>query len=457
MPIRHTGSKPVPRLVLHSPMPRPRLLSAFASRNYRLYFGGQAVSLLGTWMTQTASLWLVYHLSSSPFLLGVVGFASQFPIFLLAPFGGVLVDRVNRHRLVVTTQVCSMIQSLALAAFALTGTIGVAHLVALSLFQGVIGAFDLPVRQAMVVEFVGSREHLGNAIALNSSLFNLARLVGPAIGGFVIAAFGGGEFGVGMCFLIDGVSYLAVIAALLMMRLQERPPVATKKHPWQDLREGFGYALGFAPIRTLIVLVAAVSAIGFSYAVLTPVFARDVFHGDARTLGWLMSASGVGAVLAALYLGNRKSVRGLGNVITAGGGILGLALLGFSSSRWLPLSVLCLLLAGMGGVLLMASANTLVQTMVDDDKRGRVMSLFTTAFTSTAPLGNLIAGAVAAHVGVGVTLAVSGAACIGIVAVFHRALPKLREAAAPVLSEQDATALEPAVYPATELRDDAKN
>ncbi|HEY2574221.1 MAG TPA: MFS transporter [Verrucomicrobiaceae bacterium] len=430
-------------------MPRSRLFSAFASRNYRLYFGGQAVSLVGTWMTQTASLWLVYHLSSSPFNLGLVGFASQFPIFLLAPFAGVMVDRVNRHRLLILTQICSMLQSFSLAAFALTGTIGVPHLVVLSLFQGVISAFDLPVRQAMVVEFVENREHLGNAIALNSSLFNLARLVGPAIGGFVIAAFGGGEFGVGMCYLIDGASYLSVLVALLMMQMSQRPRSAAKKHPWHDLREGFSYALGFAPIRALIILVAAISAIGFSYTVLTPVFARDVFRGDAQTLGWLMSSSGVGAVLAALYLGNRPSVRGLGNVITRGGMLLGVAIMGFSMSRWLPVSMLCLLMAGMGGVLLMASANTLIQSMVDDDKRGRVMSLFTTAFTSTAPLGNLLAGAVAGKIGSGITLTVSGMICICIVMIFHRALPKLREAAHPVLAKLDATTLDPVIYPVT--------
>lgn len=435
-------------------MPRARLLSAFASRNYRLYFTGQAVSLVGSWMTQTASLWLVYHLSSSPFLLGMVAFSSQFPIFLLAPFAGVMVDRVNRHRLLVATQACAMLQSLALAAFALSGRIAVPHLIALSLFQGIISAFDLPVRQAMVVEFVERKEHLGNAIALNSSLFNLARLVGPAIGGFVIAAFGGGTFGVGMCFLVDGLSYLAVLVALLMMRLQKRPGAAARKHPWHELREGFGYALGFAPIRALIILVAAVSAIGFSYAVLTPVYARDVFHGDAQTLGWLMSSSGVGAVIAALYLGGRKSVRGLGNVITLGGMVLGLSLVGFASSRWLPLSMLCLLLAGLGGVLLMASSNTLIQTLVEDDKRGRVMSLFTTAFTSTAPLGNLAAGAVAGRIGAGITLVVSGVVCIIIVAVFHRALPKLRQAAAPRLAALDAATLEPVVFGSAETRRD---
>ena len=438
-------------------MPRHRLFSAFASRNYRLYFGGQAVSLIGTWMTQTASLWLVYHLSSSPFKLGLVGFSSQFPIFLLAPIAGVIVDRVNRHRLLIITQICSMLQSFALAAFALTGTISVSHLIGLSLFQGVISAFDLPVRQAMVVEFVKSKEHLGNAIALNSSLFNLARLVGPAIGGFVIAAFGGDERGVGMCFLIDGISYVAVIIALFMMRLSKPKPRAARKHPWHELREGFSYALGFAPIRALIILVGAVGAVGFSYPVLAPVFARDVFGGDARTLGWLMSSTGVGAVIAALFLGNRKTVRGLGVVIVAGGLFLGLALVGFAESRWLLLSMLFLLFAGMGGVLVMASSNTLLQTLVEDDKRGRVMSLFTAAATCTAPLGNLISGAIAARVGTPITLTVSGVLCAGIVIIFHRALPRLRAAAHPTLAKLDTTTLDPVIYPTTELRDETKN
>jgi len=420
-----------------------RAFSALSSRNYRLFFGGQIVSMVGTWMTQTASMWLVYHLSSSAFLLGLVGFASQVPIFFLAPFAGVWADRVNRHRLLIVTQVLSMLQSLALAAFALTNTISISHIVALSLVQGMINAFDMPVRQALVVDFVESREHLGNAIALNSSLFNLARLVGPAIGGFVIAAVG-----VGMCYVIDGVSYLAVIAALLAMRLPRKTDRPAPKHPIAELQEGFSYVFHFAPIRALIILVASISAIGFSYAVLTPVYARDVFHGDARTLGGLMAASGTGAVLSAFYLSTRKSVRGLGYVITLGGTLMGTALIGFAFSRWLPLSFFCLMLAGSGGVLLMASSNTLVQTMVHDDKRGRVMSIFTMAFTGTAPLGNLIAGTLASRIGSFETLVINGVLCIAVMTAFFLRLPKLRAAAAPVLATVDPVMLDPLVTPA---------
>jgi MFS family permease len=415
-----------------------RLMGPFASRNYRLYFGGQIVSLMGTWMSQTASLWLVYHLSSSPFQLGLVGFASLAPTFFLGPLAGVWVDRVNRHKLLIGTQVASMVQSFLLAAFTLAGIIDVPHILVLSLFQGLINAIDMPVRQAMVVEFVESREHLGNAIALNSSLFNLARLVGPALGGFIIAAFGAG-----VCFLIDGFSYLAVIVALLAMKLRPQVPKAVTKHPWVELREGFRYAFGFPPIRALIILVAAFSATGFSYSVLMPVFAKEIFHGDAKILGVLMSASGVGALLGALYLGTRSTVRGLGNVITLGGTIMAMGVIGFASSTWLALSLLCLALAGMGGVLLMASSNTLVQTFVEDDKRGRVMSLFTMAFTGTVPVGNLLAGMVANVIGSSQTLIISGAICLVIVIVFYRQLPRLRAAAAPILDRLDVVEVVP--------------
>lgn len=419
----------------------PRNLSAFSSRNYRLYFTGQAVSLIGTWMTQTASLWLIYHLKQSPFLLGMVGFASQIPMFLIAPFAGVLVDRVNRHRLLIGTQVFSMLQSFALAAFALTGTINANILVVLSLAQGVINAFDMPVRQALVVEFIHKKEHLGNAIALNSSMFNLARLVGPALAGFVIA-----WLGVGACYVVDGASYLAVIAGLLMMQLPEPKKPHAHPHPWQSLKEGFHYAYHFAPIRALVVLVGLISFAGFSYAVLTPVFARDIFRGDSRTLGLLMSCAGVGALIAAVYLGTRTTVRGLGRVITTGGGLMTAGIVGFSLSRWLPLSGACLVCTGMGGVLLMASSNTLVQSMVDDDKRGRVMSIFTMAFTGTMPLGNLFVGSLAEKFGVTITLAGSGIFCGVVTAIFFRQLPRLRKAAAPVLARLTQNAAEPVVY-----------
>ncbi len=429
----------------------PRYLSAFSSRNYRLYFCGQVVSLVGTWMTQTASLWLMYHLSSSTFLLGLVGFASQIPMFVLAPFAGVWVDRVNRHRLLVVTQTLSMLQSFALAAFAFTSTIDASILVVMSLVQGLVNAFDMPVRQAMVVEFIEKKEHLSNAIALNSSMFNLARLIGPAIAGFVIA-----WRGVGFCYLIDGISYVAVIVGLLAMRLPERPPQPERKHPWIDLKEGFHYAFGFAPIRALIELVMLISFAGFSYAVLTPVFARDIFHGDARTLGWLMAATGIGALMGAFYLGTRTTIRGLGNVITVGGLLMGAGIVGFSLSPWLPLSLGCLALAGMGAVLLMASSNTLVQTLVEDNKRGRVMSIFTMAFTGTMPLGNLAVGAIAGKIGVRPTLMATGIICGAVVLIFFRKLPRLRAAAAPVLAKLNAAAGEPVVYPVAEKANDPK-
>ncbi|HWF18701.1 MAG TPA: MFS transporter, partial [Verrucomicrobiae bacterium] len=294
-------------------MATPRYLSAFNSRNYRLYFTGQAISLMGTWMTQTASLWLIYHLTHRAFLLGLVGFVSQVPMFVLAPFAGVWIDRVNRHRLLVVTQTLSMLQSFALAAFVFSNKMDAAILLSLSLVQGIVNAFDMPTRQALVIEFIEKKEHLGNAIALNSSMFNLARLVGPAVAGYVIEWSGAGG-----CYLADGISYLAVIISLLMMRLREQPHRAEHQHPWPALKEGFRFAFGFAPVRALIIVVGLVSFMGFGYTVLTPVFARDVFHGDARTLGHLMAASGVGALLGAMYLGTRTTVRGLGNVITLG-------------------------------------------------------------------------------------------------------------------------------------------
>ncbi len=410
----------------------PRILRALASRNYRLFFTGQMVSLVGTWMTQTASLWLIYHLSASAFLLGVLGFASQVPIFLIAPFAGVWIDRVNRHRLLVGTQIAAMLQSLALAFFALTNTISVHHLLVLGLIQGVINAFDMPARQALVLEFVEKRENLGNAIALNSSMFNLSRLIGPALGGFVIAGFGAGA-----CYLIDAISYLAVIASLMAMRYHPVPSSVPRRHPFVELKEGFQYAFGFIPIRALILMVGWVSFAGFSYLVLMPVFARDIFHGGAQILGLFMSASGLGALAAAFYLSARTSVRGLGRVISVGSVLMGAGLIGFSISRFLFLSILCLAAVGMGGVLLMASSNTLLQTMSEDTKRGRVMSFFAMAFTGMTPLGNLVAGSVASAVGSVAALSVGGVSCLIAGAIFYRKLPRLREEAAPLIARME--------------------
>lgn len=380
-------------------------------------------------MSQTASLWLIYQLTSSPAQLGLVGFASQAPIFFLAPLAGVLADRVNRHRLMVLTQVLAMLQSFALAWLTLSGKITPASIIALSFVKGAINGLDMPTRQALVVYFVQRPEHLSNAIALNSSMFNLARLLGPALGGLIIAAYGAGA-----CFLVDGLSYLAVIASLLLMRLNLPPRRTAVRHPLVELREGFTSAFAFKPMRALLLTLAVVSAAGFSYSVLTPIFARDIFDGDARVLGWLMSASAVGALSGAIYLGSRTTIRGLGTVVAAGAALMGAGLIGFAVSRNLPISLLCLAVIGLGGVLTMASSNTLVQSLVADEQRGRVMSIFTMSFTGTMPLGHLLFGWLAHRHSPTASLCLGGIICLATAAIFYRELPALRTAAAPILA-----------------------
>ena len=311
-----------------------RMFRALQYRNYRLFFMGQGVSLIGTWMQQVAMSWLVYRLTDSVFLLGMVSFASQVPSFLLGPFAGVVSDRYNRHRILLLTQALSLLQASTLAALVLTGQIEIWHILALSGFLGVINAFDISARQAFVVELVEKREDLSNAIALNSSLFNGARLVGPSIAGILIAAVGEG-----MCFLINAVSYLAVLASLLMMHLRPFVPVKETRKVWQSLREGFQYAFGFPPIRSIILLIALLSLVGMPFSVLMPVFARDILGGGANTLGFLMGASGIGALSGALYLASRKTVVGLGKVIVMATLLFGAGLMAFSFSKVLLLSL----------------------------------------------------------------------------------------------------------------------
>jgi MFS family permease len=421
----------------------PRFLRALYARNYRLFFCGQVISLVGTWMTMTASLWLAYHLQSSALLLGMVGFASQAPIFFLSPIAGVWIDRVDKRRLLLLTQTLSLLQSGALAAMTLTGTINIWSLLALNVVQGVINAFDLPSRQAFVIQLVDRREDLGNAIALNSSMFNLARLVGPAAGGLLIAAIGAGY-----CYLVDSLSYVAVIISLWRIRPAINPGAAVERirgfgRSLAELRNGISYAFGFAPIGNVIWLVAATAFTGFAAPVLLPILARDVFGGDARTLGWLMSASGVGALGGALYLSTRVTVRGLGDIMTGGGVAMGLGLIGCAFCRTLAPGACCLVFVGAGGVLLMASSNTIVQSMTEDDKRGRVMSLLVMAFTGTTPLGNLAIGALAGgRLGVRWTLVLAGAACALSAGIFFLRLPALRRFAAPILDKLDDMASE---------------
>jgi MFS family permease len=411
--------------------PPRRMLRALSSRNYRLYFCGQGVSLVGTWMTRIATSWLVYRLTGSALLLGVVSFAGQIPTFVLAPFAGVLVDRVNRHRLLVWTQVLAMLQSFAMAGLALAGVITVPEVIALSLFQGLVNAFDMPSRQAFLVEMVDRREDLGNAIALNSSLVNGARLLGPSIGGILIAAVGEG-----WCFFIDGASYVAVIASLLMMRVRpaaERP--RQRGGGLRQLAEGWRYVTGFAPVRSILLLLALVSLMGMPYTVLMPVIASTVLRGGPALLGVMMGASGVGALCGALYLARRTTVLGLGRVIVATAGLFGAGLVAFSFSRVAWLSAACLVVVGFGMMVQMASSNTIIQTVVSDEMRGRVMSFYSMAFMGMAPFGGLLAGALAHRITAPRTVAVSGVACVLAAAWFATRLASLREVMRPVYRE----------------------
>jgi len=401
---------------------------ALRSPNYRLFFGGQIVSLIGTWMTNIAMSWLIFRLTGSAFLLGMVGFAGQFPAFLISPFAGIFVDRWNRHHLLLLTQTLSMLESFALAALTLSHRITVPALLGLTVLQGLINAFDMPCRQAFVVELIENKEDLGNAIALNSSMFNVARLLGPSLGGILIAAAGEG-----WCFLIDGISYLAVIAALCAMtfkpRTQERHAQAGAI---QQFKEGWDYVSGSPPIRSIISLLALVSLVGIPYAVLMPIFAGKILHGGPHTLGSLMTASGCGALIGALWLASRKSVLGLGRVIAWTTALFGIGLIGFACSKILWLSVIFMVLTGFGFMVEMASSNTILQTIVEDNKRGRVMSFFIMAFLGTAPFGSLFAGSLSERIGAPHTLMISGLCCLGGSVWFARKLPELRKSIRPI-------------------------
>jgi MFS family permease len=400
---------------------------ALRHRNFRLFFFGQGTSLIGTWLTRIATAWLVYRLTGSALLLGVVAFAGQIPTFFLAPFAGVWVDRTNRHRLLLLTQTLSMLQSGLLAYFTLTGNVTVRHIIALCVFQALVNAADMPARQAFVLQMVESRDDLPNAIALNSSMVNAARLLGPSIGGVLIAAVGEG-----WCFVIDSASYLGVIGSLLAMRVAPPERIRDRKHPLHDLADGVRYAAGFRPIRAVLGLIAIVSLMGMPYTVLMPVFVGRVLHGSAHTLGWLMAASGFGALSGALYLASRSSVLGLGRLVALSAAGFGAALVAFSFSRTLLLGLPLLWLAGLCMMLQMAGSNTILQTIVDDDKRGRVMSFFAMAFFGMAPIGSLLAGSLAERIGAPHTILLGGSACIAGGLSFFYILPELRRLVRPI-------------------------
>lgn len=389
-------------------------------RNYRLFFAGQSISLIGTWIQRIATPWLVYNLTDSVFLLGLVGFVGQIPTFLISPFAGVFTDRWNRYHIMMATQILAMIQAIILTWLVMTGTIKVWQIILLSGFQGLINAFDVPARQSFVIEMVEKKEDLSNAIALNSTLVNGARLIGPSVAGMLIAVTGEG-----ICFLVNALSYLFAIWSLLLMQINFKVNENEKKSVLTELKEGITYTFGFTSIRYVILLLAMVSLMGMPYSVLMPVFAKEILHGGPHTFGFLMGGSGLGALIGALYLASRRSVVGLEKIIPLSAGIFGAGLVMFSFSRVFLFSLILMILSGLGMMLQLASSNTLLQNIVEDNMRGRVMSFFTMAIMGIAPFGSFLAGSVAKSIGAQNTLFIGGMLCIVCACIFATKIPEI--------------------------------
>jgi MFS family permease len=406
-------------------------MRALRHRNYRLFFVGQTLSLIGTWMTQIATSWLVYRITKSALLLGLVGFSGQIPSLFLSPFGGVWVDRLNRHRLLKVTQTLSMLESFALAALALSGRITITDIVLLTMFQGAVNAFDMPARQSFLVEMIEDRADLANAIALNSSMVNSARLLGPSIAGIIIAIAGEGY-----CFLIDGFSYIAVIASLFAMRIG--PSVVAhraKQHVMTELREGIRYVANFAPMRSILILLACVSLVGVPYSVLLPMFAGGILGGGPHTLGFLTGCAGLGALTSAIVLAMRRTVVGLVRVISMVAFTFGAGLIAFGLSDHLWLSLPLMMLTGFSMMQMMAASNTVMQTIVDEDKRGRAMSFFTMSFTAVMPFGSLVFGALASRIGAPKTVMCGGLMVILVASWFSMQLKTVRKVMRPIYQQ----------------------
>jgi MFS family permease len=388
-------------------------------RNYRLFFIGQFISLIGTWMQQIAVSWLVYQMTHSVFLLGLVGFVSQLPTLVITPFAGVWSDRFNRYRMLIMTQTLSMIQAIVLAILVLSGVISVWQIILLSLFIGCVNAIDMPTRQSFVIHMIDDRKDLSNAIALNSAMFNAARFLGPFIAGVLIAIVGEG-----ICFLINGLSYIAVILALLAMNVSNMKIGFKKSSVIEELKDGFTYVFGDQKIKSILLLVALTSIMGVPFIVLMPAFAKDILHGGAHTLGFLMSALGGGALMGAFYLAARTDVKGLRKIINLAALLFGIGLIGLSLSNYLWISLLMTFIAGFGMMVQVASSNTWLQTNIDDNKRGRVMSFYVVSFMGMAPFGSLLAGSMAGAIGVSNTIFIGGTACvlsaIFFLKLFHR-------------------------------------
>jgi len=396
-------------------------------RNYRLFFSGQSISLIGTWMQRIAMPWLVYHITGSVFLLGAVGFAGQIPTFLLSPFAGVLTDRWNRYRVLLFTQVLSMIQAIILTWLCLSGTIQVWQIVLLSIGLGCVNAFDVPARHSFVFDMVEKKQDLGNAIALNSLMFNGARLIGPSIAGIMLATTSEG-----FCFLLNAVSYVFVIISLLMMKLKVKSVKEKSTRILKELKDGWIYTFGFQPIKHLIILLGISSLMGMSYSVLMPVYAKEILHGGSHTFGFLMGAAGFGALSGALYLASRKTVIKLGSIVPASALLFGTGLIILSFSTVFSLSLVLMVFIGLGMMMQTAASNIIIQTITDDDKRGRVMGFYSMAIMGTAPFGSLIAGWLAKVIGTPWTIFTGGAATIIGALFFLRKLPELKKDVWPV-------------------------
>lgn len=399
-------------------------------KNYRLFFGAQFISLIGTWMQMMAVSWLVYRMTNSAMTLGIVAFSSQIPAFIITPFAGVLIDRWDRRRILIITQMLSLLQALILAILTLTGTIRVWEIIFLSTFMGTLNAFDMPSRQSFLNEIIERKEDLGNAIALNSTIFNGARLIGPCIAGILIAAMGEG-----ICFLINSLSYTAPIIALSVMKIKTREQNPRGTGIFQELKEGLVYALNFAPIKYVLFLTSITTISGITIAVLMPVFARDILHGGPQTQGFLLTSSGIGALTAAIYLASIKNNLKIGKKIPIAAGLFGIGLILFSQSRIFLYSSFFMILTGFSMIVQMASCNTVLQTLADDDKRGRVMSLYTTAFMGTAPLSSLLIGTLASKIGAPATMVAGGIVCIIGAIIFACRLNYLRKEAQPIYSK----------------------
>ena len=395
-------------------------LRALRHRNYRLFFAGQLISLVGTWMQNIAQSWLVYRLTGSSFLLGSIGFASQIPIFLLAFVGGMVADRYNRHRIIVAAQAASMVLALVLSVLTLTETVRIWHLFVLSALLGIVNAFDMPTRQAFVVELVG-KEDLMNAIALNSSVFNGARVLGPAVAGILIAGIGEG-----WCFFANAISYVAVIVGLLLMKLDARTGTARNRSAISNVIEGFNFVRRAREIRSMLLLLGLVSIVGMPYSVLMPIMADKVLQGGPRGLGILMGSTGLGALIGSFAMAAKPNTRGLGRLIACACAGFASGLILFSISRYFWISSLFLVPVGFSLMVQMASSNTLVQIMVPDDLRGRVMATHVWMFMGMAPFGSFLAGSIAAHIGAPNTILTGGLLCLAGAGLFASRLRRLR-------------------------------